>query len=179
MSRRSALIRKTLVTGALVAGVGFGAAGIASAATSSSSGTSSSTGSATAPAAAPYGTPPAGGMDPAAMTHGPGETLLTGTALQKAEAAAKAAVPGATIVRAETDSSGAATYEVHMKKADGSYVTVELNSSFQAVKTITGFGPGPAGGQGPGGQAPSGQAPSGQAPAGGPLSSSAPSSAAA
>ena len=161
MSRRSALIRKTLVSGALVAGVGFGAAGIASAATSSSSGTSSTT----APASATYGTPPSGAMNPAAMPHGPGETLLTGTDLQKAEAAAKAAVPGATVIRAETDSSGAAPYEVHMQKADGTDVTVELNSSFQAVKTISGFGPGPAGGHGPaGGPAPSG-APS-SAPAG-------------
>jgi hypothetical protein len=87
------------------------------------------------------------------MTHGPGETLLTGTDLQKAEAAANAAVPGATIIRAETDSSGASKYEVHMRKSDGSYVTVELDANFNAVKTISGFGAGPAGGQAPmGGQ---------------------------
>jgi len=88
------------------------------------------------------------------MTHGPDETLLTGTDLQKADAAAKAAVPGATIIRAETDSSGASPYEVHMKKADGSYVTVELNSNFQAIKTISGFGAGPAGSRPPNGMAP-------------------------
>jgi hypothetical protein len=89
--------------------------------------------------------------------------LLTGTDLQKAEAAAKAAVPGATIIRAETDSSGAAPYEVHLQKTDGSYVTVELNSSFQATKTITGFGPGPAG-SGPAGAGAPGQAPGQAAP---------------
>jgi hypothetical protein len=93
-------------------------------------------------------------MNPAALTHGPNETLLTGTALQKATAAAKAAVPGATVIRAETDSSGASTYEVHMKKADGTDVTVELDSSFNVVRTISGFGGGPAGGQAPGGMAP-------------------------
>jgi hypothetical protein len=86
------------------------------------------------------------------MTHGPGETLLTGTAEQEADAAATAAVPGATIIRAETDSSGAAPYEVHMKKSDGTYVTVELNSDYKVIKTVSGFGPGPAGSAaGPGG----------------------------
>jgi hypothetical protein len=96
------------------------------------------------------------------MTHGPNETLLTGTAQQKADAAATAAEPGATIVRAETDSSGAGTYEVHMKKADGSYVTVYLDSSFKVTSTANGFGRGPAGQAGPnGGQPPAnGSAPS-------------------
>ena len=141
--------RKVLLTAALVTGTSLGAAGIATAATSSTSNSTSSSG--------PSGysgttTPPgAGAVDPATVTHGPGETLLTGTDLERATAAAKAAVPGATIIRAETDSSGASTYEVHMKKTDGSYVTVELSSSFQVVKTISGFGGGPAGGNGPGG----------------------------
>jgi hypothetical protein len=79
------------------------------------------------------------------MTHGPGETLLTGTDLAKATAAAQAAEPGATVVRAETDSSGQATYEVHMKKADGTYVTVQLNADFSVKGEVSGFGPGPAG----------------------------------
>jgi hypothetical protein len=150
MTPRLSLVRKTLVTGALVAGASLGAAGIATAATSSGSSSSSSSSSGSSSASAP----PAGAPgNPATVTHGPGETLLTGTNLQKAEAAARAAVPGATVIRAETDSSGAAPYEVHMQKADGSYVTVELNSSFQTVRTITGFGPGPAGSRG------SGQAP--------------------
>jgi hypothetical protein len=153
------------VTTALVTGAGLGAASIASAATSTSTNNSnktpaSSSSGSNPPAAGAYGSPPAGGqMNPATVGHGPGETLLTGTALQKAVAAAKAAVPGATVIRAETDSSGAATYEVHMKKADGTYVTVELNSSFTAVKTISGFGAGPTGGRPSAG---------GRPPAGGP-----------
>jgi hypothetical protein len=163
MSRRSSLIRKSLVTGAVVAGAGIGAAGIASAATgtTSTSNPASSAGSSpsaprsssSAPlAAGPNGAPPAGAQgNPAAMTHGPNETLLTGTDLQKADASANAAVPGATVIRAETDSSGASPYEVHMKKADGTYVTVELNSNFAPIKTISGFGAGPAGGAPPGG----------------------------
>ena len=66
---------------------------------------------------------------PATMTHGPNETLLTGTELSQATAAATAAVPGATVIRAETDSSGGYPYEVHMEKSDGTYVTVELDST--------------------------------------------------
>jgi hypothetical protein len=148
-------LRQVLVTGAVVAGASLGAAGIASAATGGSTGSSAATatvpssGSATAPPGGSGRTPAPG--DPATMTHGPNETLLTGTDLQKATAAAEAAEPGATVVRAETDSSGTAPYEVHMKKADGSYVTVELNSDFVVATTESGFGPGPAG-AGPGGR---------------------------
>jgi len=80
-----------------------------------------------------------GRVDPAAMAHGPGETLLTGTTAAKVTAAAKAAVPRATIIRVETDAQGAA-YEAHMKKADGSYVTVKLDKSFNVTSTVDGFG---------------------------------------
>jgi hypothetical protein len=155
MAPRSSIIRKTLVTGALVAGTAFGAAGIASAASSSSTTTPASSSNQTAPPAGSNGSPPTGPPgDPATVTHGPNETLLTGTDLQKADAAATAAVPGATIIRAETDSSGASPYEVHMKKSDGTYVTVQLDANFKVVKTVSGFGAGP-----PGAQAPSGMAP--------------------
>jgi hypothetical protein len=82
------------------------------------------------------------------MTHGPGETLVTGTTASQLTAAAKAAVPGATIVRVETDSDGAA-YEVHMQKADGSYVTVKFDTNLKVTSTLSGFGGGP-------GHAPSG-----------------------
>jgi hypothetical protein len=89
------------------------------------------------------------------MAHGPDEALLTGTDLQTATAAATAAVPGGTIIRAETNSSGTSPYEVHMKKSDGTYVTVELNSSFGVITTVSGFGAGPAGSQAPNGTTPS------------------------
>jgi len=149
MSPTSNRLRRALVTGGLVVGASLGAAGIATAATSSTTPTTGSS-STTAPAAGSHGTPPsASAPDPATMTHGPDETPLTGTQLQQATTAATAAVPGATIIRAETNSSGASPFEVHMKKADGSYVTVELNSSFGVVTTVSGFcaghgGPGDA-----------------------------------
>jgi len=175
MSPKSHRLRRALVTGGLVAGASLGAAGIATAATSTTAPTAGSA-STTAPATGSQGTPPSGSaVDPATLTHGPNETLLTGTDLQSATAAATAAVPGATVIRAETDSSGAAPYEVHMKKSDGTYVTVELNSSFGVITTTSGFGAGPAGSKAPGGS----QAPSGtQAPSGAPASSGAPSSSA-
>ena len=123
-------IRTMAVTLALVVGAGVGAAGIATAA---SNGTS--------------GKPPTAG-NPAALKHGPGEQLLTGTTAAKVRAAALAAVPGATVIRVETDSAGAA-YEAHLRKADGTEVTVKLNSDFTVTATQQGFGAPPAGqGQG-------------------------------
>jgi len=168
MIRNPKKLRRVMVSSALLAGVTLGGAGVASAATGSTATTtpSSSTSTSGAPAGAPAGTPPAGAPDPATMTHGPNETLLTGTDLAQATAAAEAAEPGATVVRAETDSSGDATYEVHMKKADGTYVTVELDSSFKVTGTATGFGAGPAGGKAPTGAAPSGAKPGGTPPSG-------------
>lgn len=171
MIRSPKKLRRVMVSSALLAGVTLGGAGVASAATGSTSTTTPSSSSSTG---APTGTPPAGAPDPATMTHGPGETLLTGTDLSQATAAAEAAEPGATVVRAETDSSGDAKYEVHMKKTDGTYVTVELDSSFKVTGTETGFGAGPAGGKAPmgtppaGGKAPTGTPPSGAKPSGTP-----------
>jgi hypothetical protein len=137
-----------LATGALAAGLAIGAAGIAGAATGSGSGISSdSSGTASsAPAAPGYGQPPSRAQDPATMPNGPGETLLTGDNATKAKAAALAAVPGATVIRVETDSSGAGTYEAHLKKSDGSQVTVLMDSSFTVTSTVDGFGPGGPGG---------------------------------
>jgi len=131
--------RTWVVTGALALGAVVGAAGIANAATGSS-------GSANAPTFAangPTGPPPAGAGNPATMTHGPGETLLTGSAASSAKAAALAAVPGAKVIRVETDSAGAA-YEAHVQKSDGSYVTVKLDKGFHVIATQPGFGGGPA-----------------------------------
>jgi len=160
--RRPKNFRRVLVTGGLAAGTMLGAAGIASAATgTSTTATSGASSTATTPGTATTpstGTPPAGAAqgNPATMTHGPGETLLTGTQLQQATAAAAAAVPGATVIRAETNSSGDYPYEVHLSKSDGTDVTVELDTNFKVITTISGFGAGPAGSQAPSGSAPSG-----------------------
>ena len=80
--------------------------------------------------------------------HGaPGEMLLTGTTAAKVKAAALKAVPGATVIRVETDSEGS-PYEAHLQKADGSVVTVKIDKNFNVTQTIDGFGMG--GPHGPG-----------------------------
>ena len=56
-------------------------------------------------------------------------------------AAAKAKVPGGTVVRVENDADGNAAYEAHMAKADGTPVTVYVDKDFNVVSVETG-GPG-------------------------------------
>lgn len=158
MATKTHKFRPWLVTAAVVAGASLGSAGLASAATSSSHSTSTSATSSQASASTNQGTAsqstnnqmvngqsPTAAPDPAAMSHGPGETLLTGDDLSKAVAAAMATQSGATVIRAETDSSGKGTYEVHMKKADGSDITVYLDGSFNVTGSENGFGAGPKG----------------------------------
>ncbi len=143
--------RTWLIVGAAAIGAAVGGAGIANAATTSSSsaaGTSSAAASSTNPPANPA-------ANPATLSHGPGETLLTGTTADKVKAAALAADPGATIIRVETDSAGS-PYEAHITKADGTQVTLKIDANFKVTSTDQGFGSGPAG------QAPtSGQTPPG------------------
>jgi hypothetical protein len=98
-------------------------------------------GAATPTASTPAATASANGFDPATVSHGPNETLLTDGNAAKATAAAKAAVPGATIIRVETDSGGA-VYEAHMRKVDGSYVTVKMDKNFKVTSVQDGFGAG-------------------------------------
>ena len=71
------------------------------------------------------------------------------------KAAALAAVPGATMIRVETDSAGS-PYEAHLTKADGTDVTLKLDASFKVTATQSGFGGGPGGDGhgGPGGMPP-------------------------
>jgi hypothetical protein len=130
--------RAWVVTGALALGAAAGAAGIANAASGGNDQGSNGSGAPTLPAGGSPGQPP-GGLDPAKMRHGPGETVLTGAAASKARAAALAAVPGATVIRVETDSDGAA-YEAHLRKSDGTFVTVKLDKSYHVTGTQSGFG---------------------------------------
>jgi hypothetical protein len=132
-----------LAAGAAIVGAGVGGAALAGAATNTSAPVSAS--AVTGSPAAGTRTPP----NPATMTHGPGETLLTGTTADNVKAAALAAVPGASVIRVETDSQGA-TYEAHLTKADGTQVTVKFDANFKVTDTEQGFGGGPHGGGVPG-----------------------------
>jgi hypothetical protein len=163
MTKKIFGLRSVITGGAVILATGLGTAGVASAATTHN--TSTSTSHLSVRTSTPTGVAPG---NPADLTHGPGETLLTGTDLTSAVAAATAAVPNATVVRAETDSAGS-PYEVHMLKADGSYVTVKLNASFTVTSIEKGFGTPPAG-QHPVGDLPAGTLPSGAPNAkGGPM----------
>ena len=86
-------------------------------------------------------TVPARQFDPHQGGHvgknGVKDVLLTGDNAAKATSAALAAVPGGTVERVETDAEGAA-YEAHMTKADGSHVTVKMDSNFNVTTTESG-----------------------------------------
>jgi hypothetical protein len=142
--------RRWLIVGAAAAGAAIGGAGIANAATTSSSsaaGASSAAASSSNSAAQP--------ANPATLSHGPGETLLTGTTADRVRAVALAADPGATIIRVETDSAGS-PYEAHLTKADGTQVTLKIDANFKVTSTEQGFGAAPNGQAPPSGQAPPG-----------------------
>jgi hypothetical protein len=115
-------LTRVVVLSAMVLGVGAGSYGIANAASGSSTTTTTTT-------AAPPG---ASASNPWGNQRSD-ETLLTGDALAKVKAIALAKVPGGTVVRVETDADGHAAYEAHMTKADGSPVTVYVDSSFNFV----------------------------------------------
>jgi hypothetical protein len=125
---------KAAATIAMVAGIAGGSYGIASAATGSSSASTVTTTTTAAPTISSSNQAP-----PGATAQNPwgnqrsDETLLTGDALAKVTAIANAKVSGGTIIRVETDADGVATYEAHMTKADGTPVTVYVDSSFQFV----------------------------------------------
>jgi hypothetical protein len=136
------------IVGATVTGGAVGASliGTASAQTSSTTAAPAATpGTATAPATGQAPTGQSGqrpaNFDPSKGGHvanGITETLLTGDTADKVTAAAKAAVPGATIQRVENDAEGA-TYEAHVQKADGSLVTVKLDASFKVTSVEDGM----------------------------------------
>ena len=83
-------------------------------------------------------TRPAGGRGGRGGHHGgrgdhKAETALTGDTAAKVTAAAKAKVPGGTVLRVENDSDSTSPYEAHVRKADGTEVVVRVNSSFEAT----------------------------------------------
>jgi len=137
--------RKAVVGGALAActllGGGVGAAlmnGTANAQTSTSTTAAPST-AAPAQPAPPNGQPPAN-IDPTKggqVANRVTEALLTGDTAEKVKAAALAAVPGGTIQRVENDAEGS-PYEAHMTKADGTEVTVKVDSNFKVTSTEDG-----------------------------------------
>jgi hypothetical protein len=121
----------------IVLGLAAGSYGIASAASGSGSTAATTTASGLASSASPSQAGPTGQAAHSASNPWGGqrsdETLLTGDAMAKVEAAALAKVTGGTIVRIETDADGHAAYEAHMTKQDGTPVTVYVDNQFDVV----------------------------------------------
>jgi hypothetical protein len=131
--------RSGIIALAVLGAVAVGASAIAGAASNSgttgTTGGQGSSGTNSATTARP---------DPASMSHGPGETLLTDGTLNQVKQAALDKVPGASVIRVETDSQGS-PYEAHLRKADGTEVTVKVDKQFQVTAVQNGFGGGPRG----------------------------------
>lgn len=72
-----------------------------------------------------------GGPGDSAESVRPDEHLLTGETADKVKAAALAKYADATVVRIESDSDG--VYEAHLRKADGTPLTVEVNKDFEVT----------------------------------------------
>ncbi|WP_322762281.1 hypothetical protein [Frankia sp. Cr2] len=137
------LVTAGALTGGVLAGTNSASAATENppaavvAAADSSSTTATPTAPATTGTAAGQPQDQAGGETPVRSD----EKQLTGTDAEKARAAALQAVPGGTVYRVETD-AGDAEYEAHMKKADGSLVTVKLDKNFTVIKVEDGMGTG-------------------------------------
>jgi hypothetical protein len=137
---------RVVLIAALAFGVAAGSYGIANASSGSGSGSSQSSAPPSGPqfAAGGSGAAPSAGQPWGHQRSD--ETSLTGDALTKVTALAKAKVPNGTIVRVETDADGHSAYEAHVVKADGTPVTVYVNKQFEVVSVESGM-PGPPGRQ--------------------------------
>jgi len=154
MKKKNILSAAGLVTAGILAGSIMSVSGAANAAdTASTSGTSSSTATTTNSTTPPTFDGTGAGAKGANFNPGGADSVrsdektVTGADADRLTAAAEARVAGATAFRVETDGDGAA-YEVHMKKADGTLVTVKFDSSFAITSVEDGMGAGGPGGHG-------------------------------
>lgn len=122
-------LERLVVIGALAFGVAAGGYGIANAASGSNS---SSTGGSSALTAAAQPAQPWGGQRS-------DETPLTGSDAEKVKQLALGKLPGATVIRVETDADGNAAYEAHVVQSDGTPATVYVSKAFEVVKVETGM----------------------------------------
>jgi uncharacterized membrane protein YkoI len=97
-------------------------------------------------------------------TQRPAQTALTGDTADKVKAAALAKVPGATVLRVEEGGPSGSQYHAHVRKSDGTEVTVLVDASFEATSVLTGRagGHGGPGGRGHGGPRPAQEALTGE-----------------
>jgi hypothetical protein len=125
---------RVIALGAIALGLMAGSYGIASAASGSGSNSGQPSASSGASAA----------QDPWGHQRSD-ETLLSGDTAARVRQLALAKIPGATVIRVETDADGNAAYEAHMVKADGTPVTVYVNKQLEVVSVESGMPAPPAG----------------------------------
>ncbi len=126
---------RLVAAGAIAAGLAAGSYGIAAAATGPASSSQSSLGTLAQSLAASSSQ---GTRQPWGVQRSD-ETALTGDTGAKVRAAAVAKLPGATVVRVETDADGHAAYEAHMVEADGTLATVYVDRQFAVTAVETGM----------------------------------------
>jgi len=141
-------VRIALVGAGIAAGA-IGATAIGASAQGSNTGSAPAAAyGASTPSGAPSGAPARGGSDRGGPGRGgPGgaqpvrsdEKSVDGATSAKLKAAALKKVPGATVIRVETD-SGDATYEAHLKKSDGTLVTVKFDKNLAVTGVEAGMG---------------------------------------
>jgi uncharacterized membrane protein YkoI len=125
-------IRKTTMTVGALGALALGGSALANAATSSNTATANN-------AATAYGQAPSGQRpDPTKPgghvgANGQTEQALSAADAAKVKAAALAKVPGATVLRVETNVDGGGPYEAHITKSDGSQAVVLFDASYNAV----------------------------------------------
>lgn len=157
-------MNKTLIGATGLLTVGLLAGGIASAATAANAANETagavSTSTATDPANPDTTTPAFGDGHRSGKGHrahvgsdfNPGgenpvrsdEKAVAADVAAKLTDLALAEVPGATVIRVETDADGAA-FEAHLKKADGTLVTVKFDANYAVLEVQEGMGKGPKG----------------------------------
>jgi bacteriocin-like protein len=157
-ARTATLLGGGVLAGAMLAGVASANAATSTPSPSTSTGTGSSS-SSTSTTTPPKDVKP-GGSTPVRSDEKSVSSTISATLTEKA----LAQVSGGTVIRVETD-AGDAAYEVHMKKADGSLVTVKFDKSLAFVAVEDGMGKGDPAPSGKHGTPPSG------APQGAPSSS--------
>jgi hypothetical protein len=125
------LVAAGAIAGGVLASSLSASAATTTAATDTTTPSTSSTATAPAPPANQFGSAPVRSD----------EKAVSDSVAAKLKAAALKAVPGGTVYRVETDGDGDA-YEAHMKKADGTLVTVKFDASFNVTGTEDGMGAG-------------------------------------
>ena len=122
-------IRKTATTVVALGALALGGSALANAATSNTASSNSASGTYGQSGQRPDPTKPGGHVG----ANGKTEQALNSADAAKVKAAALKKVPGATVLRVETNVDGGGPYEAHITKPDGSEAVVLVDANFNAT----------------------------------------------